>query len=292
VRLAIVGLGLIGGSIARAIRVRAAPNEPWSVAAWTPSGTGPSAALAAGVIDAAPASIAETLTGADLVVLAAPPIACLELLGRLADGDAMLLEPGATVTDVASTKEAIVARAAELGLPFVGGHPMAGSDRSGWSASSPDLFVERPWVVSPPTDAPAGAVERVEDLARVCGARPIRMGAADHDRAAAAVSHLPLLLSVALVEAVRGAADGAETAALAASAWRGMTRLASGDVDMAAGIAATNARNLAARARDVRAVLDRWIEQLELDGEPDPGLLRARFQAARDALFGDALADD
>jgi prephenate dehydrogenase len=287
VRLAIVGLGLIGGSIARAVRERAVSTEGWWVAAWSPSGAGPSEAVASGVIDAAPSTLAATVADADLVVLAAPPLACLDLLASLADRGAVPLSPGVTVTDVASTKEMIVSRAVGLGLPFVGGHPMAGSDRSGYTAASAELFVDRPWVISPPPGAPAIAVERVERLALRCGAHPLRMDAAAHDRAVAAVSHLPLLLSVALVEAVAGASDRDEATALAASGWRDMTRLARGDVEMAVGIAATNARHLAARARDVRAVLDRWITELERQDGPTETWLWAGFTAARDALARD-----
>jgi prephenate dehydrogenase len=287
VRLAILGLGLIGGSIARAVRERA-PGEPgdgWSIAAWSPSGVGPAAAAAAGAIDAAPANMAETVVGADLVVLAAPPLACLGMLDALASPEVRLDD--AVLTDVASTKEAIVARATDRGLPFVGGHPMAGSDRSGWAAASADLFADRPWVVAPLPDAPAEAVERVEALARRCGAVPVRMAAADHDRAVAAVSHLPLLLSVALVEAVGAGADREDVLRLAASGWRDMTRLAHGDVEMSTGIAATNARNLAGRVREARVALDQWIEELEREGGPDIDSLRERFVTVRDALAGD-----
>jgi prephenate dehydrogenase len=287
VRLAIVGLGLIGGSIARAIRLPSEDREPWWIAGWSPSGRSVRDATAAGVLDQASSSLEDVVQDADLIVLAAPPLDCLTLLDALAASDPAALAPTAVVTDVAGTKAAIVARAAERGLPFVGGHPMAGSDRSGFAAADAGLFRDRPWVVAPSPGVAEEAVVRVERLARRCGARPVRMGPDEHDRAVAGVSHLPLLLSAALVEAVAAGDDREVALRLAASGWRDMTRLAAGDVEMATGIAATNAPRLAARARDLRQVLDRWIAELERDPGPDEERLRDAFEAARRATGRD-----
>ncbi len=124
------------------------------------------------LIDAGVDSIGDALTGADLVVLAAPPLACLDLLEAVAALRAVLA-PGAVVTDVASTKTAIVERAAGLGLPFVGGHPMAGVTDRGFEASDGTLFHDRPWVICEGPTSPAGGYERVAALARACGARPV-----------------------------------------------------------------------------------------------------------------------
>jgi prephenate dehydrogenase len=297
-RVALLGFGLIGGSIAHALR-RAGTD--WSIAAWSPSGAGPRAARAGGFVDAAPSDPADAVRNADLIVLAGPPLACLELLGQLAGPLRGALEPDAVVTDVASTKRAIVGRAAELGLRFVGGHPMAGREVSGFAAASADLFDDRPWVVVPagpsagdgsadasPVD-PA-ARDRVIALARACRARPIVMTAADHDIASAGISHLPLLVAAALVEAVVGndAAgthpDWAASSTLAASGWEGITRLARGDATMGAGILATNAEPVAERLRRLRDSLDGWLAELEREGGPDPDALRARFEAARRRL--------
>jgi prephenate dehydrogenase len=203
-RIGLLGMGLMGGSVARALRASPAsePSRTWSVAAWTPTGRGLVAALEDGVIDRVAASPEEAIDGADLIVLAGPALDCLAQLDELAGPWRPAMTPDAVVTDVSSTKEAIVLRATALGLRFVGGHPMAGSDASGYEASRADLFVDRPWVVVPTSDA--GAVERVEGLARACGARPVRLGAAEHDRAVAGISHLPLVVAAALVEAVAG----------------------------------------------------------------------------------------
>jgi arogenate dehydrogenase (NADP+) len=116
------------------------------------------------------------------------------------------------------------------------------------------------------------------------------MRAAAHDSAVAAISHMPLVISAALVEAVAGGqgepehADWQAAGALAATGWAGMTRLARGEPGMGAGIAATNSAAIASRLRDVRAVIDSWLAELERDGGPDADALIARFTSARDRL--------
>ena len=284
-RVAFLGLGLIGGSVAGALREAAGP--PWRISAWTPNGTGPRAALAAGAVDAAPSSAADAVDGAELIVLAAPPIACQDLLRDLAGPLRAALPPDAVITDVASTKQAIVTLARDLDLRFVGGHPMAGRETAGFGASDPAMFRGRPWVIVPADDAPALA--RVEALAVACGARPIRIDAADHDAAVAGVSHLPLVLAAALVEAVAGGPGPARrdwpvAAELAASGWAGMTRLARGDVTMGTEIATTNAPAIAARLRDFRDRLDEWIERLETEDGPDAESIRMHLAAAKSRL--------
>jgi prephenate dehydrogenase len=286
-RVAILGFGLIGGSIARALRAAPDANggadaHDWTVVAWSPSGSGPRDALAAGDVAVAASGPAEALDGADLVVLAAPPLACLELLDRLAGDLHGAMAPGAVITDVASTKTLIVERAAALGLRFVGAHPMAGRETSGYATADPALFRDRPWVVVPAGDDIAE--ERVVALAVRCRARPVRLPADVHDRAVAAVSHLPLVVSAALAEAVTGAPDWATAQLLAASGWAGMTRLARGDPEMGAGIVATNADALAERLHALRGVVDLWLAMLERSGGPEPERVRERLAAALTSL--------
>lgn len=288
-KIAFLGLGLIGGSVARALRDRRSvgTDEQIRIAAWTPSGVGPRAAHRDGVVDVAARSPEAAIDGADLVVLAASVPACLAMLDELAGPWRSALAPDSVITDVASTKSALVLRATALGLRFVGGHPMAGREESGYGAARGDLFVDRPWVVVPGGDEPAA--ERVEALARAVGARPVRLSAQAHDDAVAGISHLPLLVSVALVETVAGA-PGAErpgwsdAGSLAAGGWRDTTRLARGDVEMGAGIMVTNGAPVVARVRDLIATLTSWAEELERPGGPDPELVARRLAAARATL--------
>ena len=292
--LGFLGFGLIAGSVARAVRANAATAD-WTMAAWSPSGSGPGNALAEGIIARAAATPESALDGADVVVLAAPATACLELIDRLAGPWRDHLPVTAVVTDVASTKARLVERADAVGLRFVGGHPMAGLERTGFAASAADLFRDRPWIIVPGAVASPADVARVEALAAACSARTIVMDADAHDRAVAGVSHLPLVVAVALVEAVVGAtddvdpgsgsaADWATAAGLAAGGWRDMTRLARGDPAMGAAIVATNADPLAARVRALRAALDAWLAELERVGGPDEAAVTRRLETARAAL--------
>jgi len=291
IRIALLGIGLVGGSIAGAVR-----RVGWQVAAWTPSGVGPRKALQAGAIDVAAGSAGEAIAGADLVVLAAPASACLDLLDELGGPSRAALGPASVVTDVASTKVLLVARAAALGLPFVGGHPMAGRETSGFGAADPGLFQGRPWVIVPPAMEPppaaAAAVALVEALATACGARPVRMSAADHDAAVAAISHAPLVVAAALVEAAAG--GPAEPERPDGRSPRSSPQAAGGSdppgpwrPDDGSGDRRTNAAPLAASLRDVRDRLDEWIALLEtagVDGLPDEVRLRDRLAAARARL--------
>ena len=158
-RVALLGLGLIGGSIARALRDE--PAAGYSIAAWTPHGSGPRLAAQAGIIDVAARSPEAAIDGADVVILAAPPLATQALLRDLGGPLRPYLRPDAVVTDVASTKAAIVALAAELGLRFVGGHPMAGREVTGFEASDASLLRKRPWVLVPSGDEAAIAIRNL-----------------------------------------------------------------------------------------------------------------------------------
>lgn len=287
--LGFIGFGLIGGSIARAVRASEA-SRSWTIAAWTPAGDGPRRAAADGVIDRAAETPEGTIEDADLVILAGPPTVCLSTLDSLAGPWRAALPRSAVITDVASTKEALRTRADQLELRYVGGHPMAGLEASGYAASRADLFVDRPWVVVPGQYAEPADIQRVTDLVNACRARFMVMDAPTHDRAVAGISHLPLILATALVEAVAGLPAGtprsgwSTAAELAASGWRDMTRLARGDPAMGAGIAVTNATALSARLRDLQAVLESWAAQLENPGGPDEAAILERLRSVRARL--------
>ncbi|TAK00347.1 MAG: prephenate dehydrogenase/arogenate dehydrogenase family protein [Chloroflexota bacterium] len=289
-RIAFLGFGLIAGSMARALAAGRGGDPVPDLVGWSPTNAGPEAAVRDGVLATAATSPAAAIEGADLVVLAAPPLETVGLVEALGGSLRAALPPEAVVTDVASTKAAIVAAADAAGLRFVGGHPMAGREVAGYESSVPDLFAGRPWVLVAGATADAAALDRVAAVVGACGGRPVRMDAATHDAAVAAISHLPLVVSAALAEAVAGAGierpGWAAAAPLAASGWRDMTRLARGDVRMGAGIAATNPGALARGLHDLRDVLDAWIAELERAGGPDPDRIQARLRAVRERLGG------
>ncbi len=290
-RIAFLGFGLIGGSVAIALREAGSTAR---LAAWTPDGNGPAKGVRRGLLDEAAAGARDALDGAGLVILAGPPLAILETLGDLAGPLRGALADDATITDVASTKALITATAEDLGLLFVGGHPMAGRETSGVASATADLFLDRPWVIVTGDDPQAAHVERVEALAIATGARPVPMEAIEHDLAVAAISHLPLIAAAALVEAVTSDAERWPAArSLAASGWRDMSRLARGDAEMGAGIIATNARPIAGHLRAYRDAIDAWLVDLDaMTDEREPVVpgpervagLRDRLASARASL--------
>lgn len=287
-QISFLGFGLIAGAIAQAIRADP-PSSVRRMVAWSPSGQGPSLALADGVIDLAAASGPEAIAGADLVILAAPATVCLSMIDAMSGEWSAAMAPGVVVTDVASTKAMLVGRADAAGIRFVGGHPMAGLEIAGYQRGTAGLFVDRPWVIVPGAEAGPGDIARVRTVVDACSARSIVMDAAAHDRAVSAVSHLPLVAAAAIVESMVGPTDDPSNrwsiaAALAAGGWRDTTRVAHGDPAMGAAIAATNPAELAARVRELQAVLDQWLAELERPGGPDEVAIRARLTAARAAL--------
>lgn len=276
-RIGIVGLGLIGGSLALACRRR----WPQALVIGVDRNDVLEAAVVRHAIDVA-ADDLDMLAGADLVVLAAPVEANLALLARL---DAHV-EGEALVTDVGSTKRVVVeaARALPARLPFIGGHPFAGAARSGIEHGAPEMFEGRPWLLTPEPGTPAALVERLSGFVAALGAQPRVMPAGEHDRLMAALSHLPQLTATALMEVV-GDRAGDAGLALAGRGLRDTTRLASSPGQVWADVCATNddhigealdalidsLRALRAGLRDTHAIEDafaraqRWRERLDAD---------------------------
>jgi prephenate dehydrogenase len=268
VRLAILGFGLIGGSIARALAAR--DPHAWRVTAWSRSSTAPRRALDEGVIAAVAEDPVAAARDAELVLLAASPVANVALVARV--GPAIVTASG-LLTDVSGVQQPMAAAAAAVpGLRFVGGHPMSGREVRGYGAASADLFVDRPWAVLPGRLATREDVDLVRRLADACAGRPIELQPSEHDRAVASISHLPLLSAVALVDAA--AADPAPDLArrLAAQGWRDATRLARGDSELGAGMLVLNAGAVAEALRRFRARLEAWQVRLDaIAASADPG---------------------
>lgn len=228
-RLSVVGLGLLGGSLAKAVRAESLAGEIIAVGRRRES---LEAALREGVIDRATTDLAEGVTGADLCVLATPVTTLESLLPAVWAA----LPPEAVLTDVGSTKAGIVRAAERLAerraVSFVGSHPMAGSERNGYGVARADLFRGATVILTPTERSHPNAVKRVTDLWEAVGARVMHLDPRAHDRAVAAVSHVPHLVADALVEAVlrldpafldiaaRGFKDTTRIAASSPSLWR------------------------------------------------------------------------
>ena len=259
----IVGLGLIGGSMALGLRRRWASVEVLGV-------DRPDVSAAARRMEAITGERErlEDLLDADLVVLAAP----VPQIATLLAAARRVGLPG-TITDVGSTKRQIMAAAAAGPISFVGGHPIAGSALSGVAHARADLFERREWLVVPGR-ADEAAVQRVEALARGLGARPRRLDADTHDRLMAYVSHLPQILATALMTTA-GSAVGAEGLAAAGPGFADMTRLASSSADLWRGILATNADFISEALMAFVASLPASSSACE-----DAGRIEAMFRAA------------
>jgi prephenate dehydrogenase len=270
VNVALIGLGLIGGSLGMALRAAGLATH---VAGYDRSTADLALAYERGAIDFMASSAVEAVFSADLVILATPVLAMQGLLAELAPA----LKAGAVVTDLASTKAAVTGWAREAGVTFVGGHPMAGSEKSGMAAARLNLLRGAVYIVTAAPDTPPEAVALVEKLARGVGARPLRMDPEAHDQAVAAISHVPFLASTALVEVTTHDARWEQWAAIAATGYRDVTRLASGDPAMYRDICLTNAGAIAPLLRSLAGELERIAGDLE-----DRAALEALFTDARD----------
>ena len=266
-RIAIVGLGLIGGSIAFGAK-RAWPST--HVMALDREAV-LREALSRRAIDVAAGDLA-AVADADLIVLAAPVRQNIDLLRRVSAH----ASPSAIVTDVGGTKRAIVKAAAALSHPvtFVGGHPIGGGARGGFEFATAGLFARRPWIFTPRDAAGSDDVSRLSAFVTGLGAQPTTMSAADHDRLMALISHLPQLVATALMEVV-GTAATADGLRMAGQGLIDTTRLASSPADVWRDICATN-------ADEISGALDRLIERLS---EMRSDLQRA---GVSDAVFDDA----
>ena len=263
-KIGIVGLGLIGGSVALAAR------EIWpaSLVIGVDNKDVLETAMRLHAIDVA-ADDPIVLAEADLVILAAPVRQNIELLAELGDN----VHQPAVVTDTGSTKRAVVeaARALPPRFVFIGGHPLGGGAKGGLEHARPDLFVGRPWLLTPSTvggDAREG-IDKLSAFVRALGAEPRVLDVATHDRVLAFLSHLPQLTASALMHVV-GEAVGPEGLALAGRGLADTTRLASSPPDIWRDIAATNADEIA-------TALDALIALLQ--------------ELRRDLPAGDRLAD-
>jgi prephenate dehydrogenase len=280
-RAAVVGVGLIGGSFALALKRAGLCAH---VAGIGRGAANLQLALDRGIID----SVAQDVAGANLV-LVATPVAQFPAVFR---DVARALEPGAIVSDAGSTKRDVIAAArAAFGDrigQFVPAHPIAGAERSGAAAASADLFRDRRVVLAPLAENPAASVQAVEAAWRACGARVTRMSAEEHDGVFAAVSHLPHVLAYALVHEFAGRPDAAQLFSFAAGGFRDFTRIASSHPEMWRDICVANREKLlaeldryAGKLRTLRPLIERG------DGEALERLF-AEARAARERwLAGD-----
>jgi prephenate dehydrogenase len=276
-RVAVIGVGLIGGSFALALKQAKAVGHVVGV------GRNPAnlkLALERGVIDSTTGDPARAAERADLVLVAAP----VGQFAKIFSAVGAVLAPNAILTDAGSTKRDVVAAARKalkkkIGQ-FVPAHPIAGAEKSGAGAANAELFRGRRVVITPLKENAEAAVEKVNQAWSTCGARTSQMAPQQHDEVFAAVSHLPHFLAYALVHEFNGRKNAAELFSFAAGGFRDFTRIASSHPEMWRDICVANADRLGAELASYTKKLAAMKKLLQ---RRDGKALEKLFDEARDA---------
>lgn len=283
-RILIVGVGLIGGSLARALKRAHYCDE---IVGYGRSDVQLQRALALGVVDRFETDLIDAIQGVDLIVVAVPLGSMSDIFHRLAE----LVKTGTVITDVGSAKSVVTqtARAAfgEAAFPFfVPGHPIAGTENSGVDASFAELYDQRRVLLTPVAETNPVALQQVESMWRAAGAVVEILAVDHHDNVLAATSHLPHILAYSLVDVLVTMDDSEEIFRYAAGGFRDFTRIASSDPRMWKDIVIDN-------KEAILPVLDQYIEHITqlraAISDADSRALTATFsraKAARDRYSG------
>jgi prephenate dehydrogenase len=275
-RVAVIGVGLIGGSFALALK---AAGRCASVVGVGRNAANMRVALERRIVDYIETDAAAAVRGADLVLIATPVAQFPSLFARILpelSSSALVMDAGSTKQDVvAAARDALGSRIAQ----FVPAHPIAGAEHSGAAAAKADLYQGKRVVLAPLEENPVGLVDKAASAWEACGARISRMGAAEHDAVFAAVSHLPHLLAYALVHEFAGRQESGQLFGFAAGGFRDFTRIASSHPEMWRDICVANREALLVE-------LDRYMDKLRSLRAP----LAAGDGAALEQVFDEARA--
>jgi prephenate dehydrogenase len=251
-RIAIIGLGLIGGSLGLALR--AVKTEKVHVTGYARRNETGELAVAMGAVDAIATTPQQAVEAADFVFLCTPVLQLLPMAKAVLPH----MKKGAVLTDVGSTKSWFIENVQPLlpaGVHYVGGHPMAGREKSGMAAATPDLFQSKWYIFTPLAQVPSAAVVELRRLIELTGAMTAVMDEIKHDQITAVISHLPHITAAALVHLLKREMNPAETARFIGGGFRDTTRIASSDADMWSDICITNPENIAAGLDELSSVL-------------------------------------
>ena len=241
-KLLIIGLGLIGGSLARSAKQN---NFATEICAYGHRDISLKKGLESGVIDSYSLVLSEALKGADVVMIATPTL----IANRILEDILPLVDDSVVITDAASVKGSLVEKARVLGggkMPgnVVPGHPIAGSEQSGVEASDADLYLDHKVILTPEPETNIDALELITAMWRATGAEVVCMTAQEHDEILSATSHLPHVLAYALVDALSTKETSADVFKFAAGGFKDFTRIASSDPIMWRDIALANRNEL------------------------------------------------
>jgi prephenate dehydrogenase len=252
-KITVVGVGLLGGSLGHAIRQRRLADH---VVGYVRRQASKAECERLGAVDQAECDLPRAVQDADLIILCTPIAQMREISEQMLPA----LKPGALVTDVGSVKGTVVQELEPLfaaaGAHFIGSHPMAGAERMGVSAASPELFVKAVCIITPTPHSPPELVRRLEAFWSSVGALPMRLTPESHDDLVSRSSHLPHVVAAELANYVLSPVHPKEQAMLCANGFRDTTRVASGSPEMWRDICLANRKNLA-------RVLGVFIEDLQ-----------------------------
>lgn len=283
-KICIIGLGLIGGSLSKAIK----KNHPNSfIIAIDSNEDSLEIALADKSIDEASSDLTHGIKGADLVFLCTPIHTIIPLMKEIMP----LLDDGAIFTDVASIKQNIIQVAEDIHFSdyskgfFIGGHPMAGTQHSGYPASLPHLFENAYYILTPLDSTPKSVVDSLSNLLSTIGALPLILDGRTHDRIIGAVSHLPHIVAAALVNTVQDVDNSHYLCEkLAAGGFRDITRIASSNPSMWKSISLSNKDDLIDLISHINMYLQNFAKMLADDQEPNIEDFFARAKRYRENL--------
>jgi prephenate dehydrogenase len=275
VLVTIIGLGLIGGSIGLALG--RGKKSRWEIVGYSRRRATVANALSLGAIERGETNLKEAVRRAELVIIATPVLTAKEVFSKIAPH----VPPSCVVTDTGSTKVQVMKWAEEMLPPtvnFIGGHPMAGRETYGIQAAKADLFRRCTYCLTPSEKASPESIDTVVDMTKKLGAIPFFVDAQEHDNLVAGISHLPILLSAALVSVTTKNPSWAEMSKLASSGYHDLTRLASGNPEVNSHICFSNRET-------ILGWIDKFSQELEryrqLVAQGDERLEQALTEANR-----------
>lgn len=282
-KLAIIGVGLIGGSLGLCLKDKL--GDKIFITGLCRSQASMQRATELGAVDLATSDLAEVVGDADIIFLSPPVLQIVPMVKKILP----FLKPGAILTDAGSTKQFIWQELKKFLPPdiyYIAGHPMAGREKSGVEAASKDLFRGKAYVIAEGTGAPPETHEKLMNILRLTEANFLEIDIAKHDRCASIISHVPHLTAAALVTLLNDAGDDLDSCLkLVGGGFKDTTRIASSNADMWADICMTNGEAIATHLRDLQDILGGVIAAIENHDRQAVHDYFAKSKARRDKIL-------
>ena len=282
-KLAIIGVGLIGGSLGLCLKDKL--GDKIFITGLCRSEASMRRSMELGAVDLATSDLAAVVGDADIIFLSPPVLQIVPMVKKILP----FLKSGAILTDAGSTKQFIWQELKKILPPdiyYIAGHPMAGREKSGVEAASKDLFRGKAYVIAEDTGAPPEAKEKLMNVLRLTEANFLEIDIAKHDRCASIISHVPHLTAAALVTLLNDAGDDLESCLkLVGGGFKDTTRIASSNADMWADICMTNGEAISAHLRDLQGILGKVIEAIDAHDRQAVHDYFSKSKARRDKIL-------